>query len=300
MMRLPNAGRAPARPPPKKKKKNTFSSSATNPLLVNENGNIVDKLNSSPPRMSPSSPPKAAGSNQQPELRRSPGGGIIYPGIMGGPPSLIKGDTHAAVVSVTRLIAAATRNAASACPYQRACNAVAGGSSPPVASGSRRRYRSPKPIDRTRVFVPSVPLRIRKKPAARFNRNGIRAVCDPPLCDANLYLTDDRPATDVDPKDPTVRPLGHHICPICLGPKSHPVTNPCGHTHCYVCIRKSVEVSWECPPCRRLITTEPVHNFDLECAIANDHPTWVDKSVVSFSWAGLQWPSLDRLPVNSP
>ncbi|KAJ7732897.1 hypothetical protein B0H16DRAFT_1732628 [Mycena metata] len=232
----------------------------------------------SPRKASTSSAPPPSPPMHLPHLRCSPGGGIIYPGIMGGPPLLIKSTAPLRSVLLTRTTTTtrAARAAATAGPSQQA---------------SRRRSapRSPRPVDRTRVRVPTVPLHIiqRRGPS---QRHGIRAVRAEPLIDADLYVTETRPAADVDPGDTTIKPFAHHVCAICLGPKSHLVTTPCGHTYCYVCIRKSLESSWHCPSCRRLITSAPVHNYDLQTAIAHDHPRWVDQSQVSFSWGGLEWP----------
>jgi hypothetical protein len=33
-----------------------------------------------------------------------------------------------------------------------------------------------------------------------------------------------------------------------------------------------------------------VRNYDVEAAIAFDHPNFKDKSVVTYSWAGLRFP----------
>ncbi|KAJ7758062.1 hypothetical protein B0H16DRAFT_1457621 [Mycena metata] len=133
----PGGGHAPPRPPPKKQK--PLGATADNPLLVNENGEFVAKLGSSPSKML--SPRKASTSTVIAE-RRSPGGGIIYPGIMGGPPLLIKSTAPLRSVLPTRTTTTtrAARAAATAGPSQQA---------------SRRRSapRSPRPVDRTRALI---------------------------------------------------------------------------------------------------------------------------------------------------
>ncbi|KAJ7038827.1 hypothetical protein C8F04DRAFT_1179495 [Mycena alexandri] len=312
------------RPPGGVSKKKKKGCTADNPFLVDENGKFVAALGEAAlllfcatfsefpdatsavpsPSKKPASgtalsiyggaPAFPSPSKQSPTSKPSPEGHVwrtiggqqtlVSRGIIGGPPSLIKQNEPR---RATRPMAQAARVAASAAPYQRA----RGEGSSAQASSSRRRRRSPALVDRTRVVTgPHTPIRIRYKKTSG-SKPGFRTPRDTDLTDAELYLTAVRPATDVDPKDSTVKPLAHHACAICLGPKSHPVTNPCGHSHCYICMRKALQLSWECPSCRGLVTSAPIPNFDIKAVIAFDHPHWVDNSRVSLSWEGLEWPS---------
>ncbi|KAJ7432013.1 hypothetical protein B0H11DRAFT_2261158 [Mycena galericulata] len=115
-------------------------------------------------------------------------------------------------------------------------------------------------------------------------RVGVRRRLNPPVSRDTLYLTTERP-----PELDEVK--SHHVCRICHGVKSHPVSYKCGHSHCYVCIRLWLELSWKCPICNAKIDSEPFRHFGEEDGIAFDYPGWVDKSVVNYSWAGLKFPS---------
>ncbi|KAJ7511250.1 hypothetical protein B0H11DRAFT_2215089 [Mycena galericulata] len=141
--------------------------------------------------------------------------------------------------------------------------------------------------------VPAVPaiLQLRSRhaelwcPALLQLRDGYRVPREVPLMDAHIYLDAVRP-----PLQRTNRP--HYECGICLNIKSHPVNYPCGHGHCYVCARKWLETSFDCPICRARITHAPTRNLDTEAAIAYDHPEWVDRSLINYSWGGLIFPTI--------
>ncbi|KAJ7826753.1 hypothetical protein B0H13DRAFT_2374241 [Mycena leptocephala] len=128
--------------------------------------------------------------------------------------------------------------------------------------------------------VSSARTRIRR----RVVGSGSRADRSRPLSENELYLTDVRP-----PVATTDRP--HHECSICKHIKSHPVIYGCGHGHCYICCRIALEYSWRCSLCNAPITSPPAPNYDEKTAIAFDIPGWVDNSVVSYSWAGLTFPT---------
>ncbi|KAJ7429223.1 hypothetical protein B0H11DRAFT_2266548 [Mycena galericulata] len=124
--------------------------------------------------------------------------------------------------------------------------------------------RPPRPALRAPPASP--PRRIRIPRGTRLARDGYRVPRNVPLEDRHLYL------------DANI--------------KSHPVNYPCGHGHCYVCARKWLERSFDCPICRARITHAPVRNFDTEAAIAYDHPEWIDRSLINFSWGGLIFPTI--------
>ncbi|KAJ7115647.1 hypothetical protein C8R43DRAFT_1138102 [Mycena crocata] len=115
--------------------------------------------------------------------------------------------------------------------------------------------------------------------------DGARVTRREPLSDTDLYLTAARP-----PLQPTDR--NHHECAICLNLKSHPVLYPCGHGYCFVCTRKWLEISWECPECRGVVTSAPILNLDVKAAIDFEHPGWSDTSRVSLTWDGLTFPQI--------
>ncbi|KAJ7707995.1 hypothetical protein B0H16DRAFT_1481456 [Mycena metata] len=228
---------------------------ASNPFLVDENGQFVGS--------------RFSHLLAQLAVDRNPCRPRVLVRLWAGPPS--------AIVS-SRPHARAAREAALAGPYaavicQQDCElaedsaahargrtvAPAGAAAPPI-----RRAGAP-PLQNKKMVVP---------------RPGMRVPRVKPLTDTNLYLMDSRP--------PDFKTGHAHLqCSICLNVKSHAVTNNCGHSHCYVCIRKCLEFSWQCPSCRNYLVTAPILNFDVGAAIAFDHPTWVDESVVSYTWEGL-------------
>ncbi|KAJ6477126.1 hypothetical protein C8R47DRAFT_1140796 [Mycena vitilis] len=138
------------------------------------------------------------------------------------------------------------------------------------ADQERRRPQRPPPAPR--------------RPAIRLIApDGRRRERDTPLTVEDLYLDDARPPDITYPKL-------QHICILCLGMKSHPVSYfNCGHTHCFVCIRVRVETSWSCPDCGTIITRPPRKSDAEEAAIKADFGDW-DRSKVSYSWAGLSFP----------
>ncbi|KAJ7444061.1 hypothetical protein B0H11DRAFT_2250196 [Mycena galericulata] len=132
---------------------------------------------------------------------------------------------------------------------------------------------------------PDSPRRIVIPRGTRLSRDGYRVPRDVPLTDVHIYLDAVRP-----PFQRTNRP--HYECGICHNLKSHPVNYPCGHGHCYACARKWLETSFDCPICCARITHAPVRNLDTEAAIAYDHPEWVDRSLINYSWGGLIFPTI--------
>ncbi|KAJ7711713.1 hypothetical protein B0H16DRAFT_1744926 [Mycena metata] len=136
-----------------------------------------------------------------------------------------------------------------------------------------------------RVSANAAPIR-RVVPAAapaRILRGGNRDRRNPPLEADALYAMNICP--DLQPAK-----WPHYKCGICQYAKSHPVVTSCGHSYCYVCIRLWFERSWKCPHCRETSISTPLRNYDYEAAITQDHPEWNDQSVVTYSWAGLQFP----------
>jgi hypothetical protein len=131
-------------------------------------------------------------------------------------------------------------------------------------------------------------------------RDGKRKRRDNPLTANNLYLDDARPRADA--------PLAGHKCVICECVKSHPVAYvssflpfisdehgyryKCGHSYCYVCIRLRLEENWSCPhkDCNRIMRRAPKVDVGEAESVAADYPDCVDKSTVSYSWDGLDFP----------
>ncbi|KAJ7446785.1 hypothetical protein FB451DRAFT_1412194 [Mycena latifolia] len=103
-----------------------------------------------------------------------------------------------------------------------------------------------------------------------------------------LYLTATRPPEVESPKK-------HHLCGICRGVKSHPVSYECGHSHCYVCICLWLEESWKCPTCRKVMTAEPFRHYGEEDCLVDAYPDRGDKSEVDYSWDGLRFPKRTRV-----
>ncbi|KAK6993085.1 hypothetical protein R3P38DRAFT_3224100 [Favolaschia claudopus] len=89
----------------------------------------------------------------------------------------------------------------------------------------------------------------------------------------------------------------HHMCGICLLVKSHPVSYTCGHSHCYVCIRMWLEYEWKCPVCMATMYRPPFRHWGEEDWIAGEYPEWKDRSVVDYSWRGLEFPEEPRVLV---
>ncbi|KAJ7470055.1 hypothetical protein B0H11DRAFT_2237971 [Mycena galericulata] len=119
---------------------------------------------------------------------------------------------------------------------------------------------------------------------------GEREERDLPLRRESLWLTGGRPA-----EIPGCKP--HHLCGICYGPKSHPVSYTCGHSHCYVCIRVWLQQSWACPVCKTVMRIPPFRHFGEEDSMAADYPDWVDESRVDYSWDGLRFPKPPRVRI---
>ncbi|KAJ7604863.1 hypothetical protein DFH06DRAFT_1348994 [Mycena polygramma] len=113
---------------------------------------------------------------------------------------------------------------------------------------------------------------------------------DEPLTDISLLRSDVHP-----PNMTTTR--AHQACGICLHIKSHPVSYRCGHSHCYRCIRVWLEKKWTCPTCRAVMHVEPYRHYGEEDGILLDHPTFVDRSVVDYSWDGLRFPKAPKVRV---
>ncbi|KAJ7432252.1 hypothetical protein B0H11DRAFT_2260908 [Mycena galericulata] len=119
---------------------------------------------------------------------------------------------------------------------------------------------------------------------------GQREERDQPLRRESLWLTSGRPA-EIDGCKP------HHVCGICFGPKSHPVSYICGHSHCYVCIRVWLQQSWACPVCKTVMRMPPFRHFGEEDSMAYDYPHWVDETRVDYSWDGLRFPKPPRVRI---
>ncbi|KAJ7612810.1 hypothetical protein DFH06DRAFT_1344897 [Mycena polygramma] len=236
------------------------ASTPENPFLVDENGNFVQKLRRSPPKTSTrrlriyENPTSSTTKKKTPRIR----------GI--GPPSMIRQDIPRMRVS------RAAREEANDRPYLRAMARL---SLPP-----------------TLATTPSAPVAGSSNAAAASGSNkhdkkkyrvGFRQPRMTPLSVNELYLTQARPPADSDA-------LPHHECSVCFNIKSHPVAYGCGHSNCYVCVRQWLEHSWTCPVCSSPMREEPIVSGDSQRAIAFDHPSWEDHSIVTYSWEGLQFP----------
>ncbi|KAJ6463766.1 hypothetical protein C8R47DRAFT_1224922 [Mycena vitilis] len=112
---------------------------------------------------------------------------------------------------------------------------------------------------------------------------GRRDFREAPLTRDDLWLDEERPPVLAVPKP-------HHVCGLCRDVKSHPVSYACGHSHCYACIRVWLEGKWTCPKCDDVMRRAPVRHEGEEDGIKFDYPWWKDRSVVSYSWEGLEFP----------
>ncbi|KAJ7350496.1 hypothetical protein DFH08DRAFT_958163 [Mycena albidolilacea] len=134
----------------------------------------------------------------------------------------------------------------------------------------------PRPSHQTQERNPSCP-RLDPGPEALFTR------LSEPLTAEALYIDDARPPVIATPKP-------HHVCGICFGIKSHPVSYLCGHSHCFVCIRVWLERQWSCPDCAQKMRMAPFRHYGEESSITWDYPFWTDDSRVSYSYEGLIFP----------
>ncbi|KAJ6451102.1 hypothetical protein C8R47DRAFT_1204601 [Mycena vitilis] len=150
----------------------------------------------------------------------------------------------------------------------------------------QRRQADQERRRRERVEARSLVMSLAQRPPPAPRRPAIRLIApdgrrrkrDTPLTVEDLYLDDARP--------PDIAYLKlEHICILCLGMKSHPVS----YFHCFVCVRVRVETSWSCPECGTIITRPPRKSDAEEAAIEADFGNW-DKSKVSYSWADLSFP----------
>ncbi|KAJ7119306.1 hypothetical protein C8R43DRAFT_1137002 [Mycena crocata] len=123
-------------------------------------------------------------------------------------------------------------------------------------------------------------------------RSGARVTTDPPW-EARVWLSEERPCEVVSVDE-------DHECSICSGVKTFPVTVWCGHSYCYECARRYLERSWKCPECRGIAYGPPIRQYAEERALRKAYPDHLGRSSVSYSWAGLQFPSPPnavRMPV---
>ncbi|KAJ7625129.1 hypothetical protein DFH06DRAFT_1325211 [Mycena polygramma] len=140
---------------------------------------------------------------------------------------------------------------------------------------------------RRHTAVPSVVLRVRAPPPPDHGSRVERVVA---LTVDNILCTEVKP-----PAITTTR--SHQTCGICLHIKSHPVSYRCGHSHCYRCVRVWLESDFRCPTCRTTMHMAPCRHYGEEDGIQLDHPTFVDRSVVDYSWAGLRFPKARKVPL---
>ncbi|KAK7017232.1 hypothetical protein R3P38DRAFT_3201622 [Favolaschia claudopus] len=157
----------------------------------------------------------------------------------------------------------------------------------------KRRFHVMAHVPRRPPKKPTQPVKREPSPPSSAqtrvrNTAGRRALRSPPLTADDLYLTADRP--------PVTAPRNGHKCQICQLVKSNPVEAGCGHSYCYVCIRLRLEREWTCPytDCGRKIRIAPLKDRVSAEAIAFDYDTRVDKSRVSYSWQGLDFPVCPR------
>ncbi|KAJ6499623.1 hypothetical protein C8R47DRAFT_1211933 [Mycena vitilis] len=138
---------------------------------------------------------------------------------------------------------------------------------------------------RTRAGPHVVLPRIRIRPPPPPPDPGHRKERDQDLTAESLLLNGVRPPTLT-----TTRT--HQSCGICLHIKYR-----CGHSHCYRCIRVWLEKKWTCPTCRDVMHVAPYRHYGEEDGLALDHPTFVDRSVVDYSWDGLTFPKPPKVRV---
>ncbi|KAJ7768834.1 hypothetical protein B0H16DRAFT_1716035 [Mycena metata] len=177
----------------------------------------------------------------------------------------------------------AARDDANDRPYLRALARSTHGPSPTFAAAVQRYGYAGGPSTSVQrqpdsaPFVPGIRLR-RHKPGT-----GHRTARVKDMTENDLYLTDERPPV-------AGKMHAHHECSIYSNIKSHPVVGACGHTYCYVCLHLWLQRKWRCPYCRAVYTAPPVRNRDSKNSIAFDHPEWIDRSTVNYSWEGLTFP----------
>ncbi|KAJ7983076.1 hypothetical protein DFH06DRAFT_1318535 [Mycena polygramma] len=152
-----------------------------------------------------------------------------------------------------------------------------------------RELRAMRTRSMPQVVIPSsAATRIRPPPPPPDP--GYRQERDEALTADSLLLNGVRPPTMT-----TTRT--HQSCGICLHIKSHPVSYRCGHSHCYRCIRVWLEKKWTCPTCRDVMRVAPYRHYGEEDGLLLDHPTFIDRSVVDYSWDGLRFPKAPKVKV---
>ncbi|KAJ7076955.1 hypothetical protein C8R43DRAFT_1143583 [Mycena crocata] len=266
-------------PREKKKKKITGpGSSLEKPLCID----------SSPLRPSEAPRPAAAGLN---------------PGIIRGPPSILRnvdfktGRSHLInIVSPPAPAPVVTRHHNRAERRKEVAPASAAGRGRrPVASGSRAREggiapgrngQSPPPASRVSYYRHYVPPSAGSTRVVHRQVKGVHITRAELLTYAALWVDGIGP-----PPQETDKP--HRECCICHQAKSHPVSFSCKHSSCYVCIRIWLETSWTCPICCEVMTAPPkAAIFDELDGIKYDFPDWNDESKVDYSWEGLTFPKV--------
>ncbi len=151
--------------------------------------------------------------------------------------------------------------------------------------------------------VPTAPHRLPRQPGFHRYTNGERWERTRPLRAEDLYTSDRKSPPLMDALN------AEHECCVCRQLKSHPVSYvarlcygrqfmctfrrfDCGHGACYTCIRVCLEIKWECPECRAVMTREPIRVWSEEKTIRGIYGEW-DDTTVDYSWDGLRWPTLE-------
>ncbi|KAJ7104600.1 hypothetical protein C8R44DRAFT_887055 [Mycena epipterygia] len=158
------------------------------------------------------------------------------------------------------------------------------------AAAAEYRARSRRVMPPQPVSAVATRIRNRNSEAELVARNGGRPKNAPEVQADDLWLTAVRPVN--------VLPLAvHHLCTICQGVKSHPVSYKCGHSDCYVCIRLWLEKSWKCPSCMTTMHGEPFRHYAEEAELESAYPGRDVTSGITYTWEGLQFPKKFRVIV---
>ncbi|KAJ7018842.1 hypothetical protein C8F04DRAFT_1270094 [Mycena alexandri] len=225
------------------------------------------------------SPPRASGS--RPAQASAPGvlaPGFVYKGIIGGPPSIIPRNPNGPRLSLGLVTSTVTRSTT-----QIRTARVASSSTGRMSTGGRARLRSPATADEENR-PPRVP-RYRRHSARAYQGSRVRRAPGHELAENDMYLSAARPPE-------ATSAASDLTCGICLQIKSHPVrqvfvvlgVGP-ADARC-----QWLEHSFQCPQCRRKMTSAPVPDDDVAAAIVLQHPFWKDESRINYSWTGLTFP----------
>ncbi|KAJ7118610.1 hypothetical protein C8R43DRAFT_1137161 [Mycena crocata] len=252
-----------------------------NPLVLDSNGNIVrpGAGNLNPLNMD------ARGRVFHPEMPlviRSAGGGTMFTETATQPERLIMARRSTGGRAALHRAAAAHR-AAGAVDAPDAAAVVPAVAAVPVVE----EVPAPLPLPVADANEPPPPA-AEEEPRPQINhsvwRSGSRVHTEP-RWEERVWLTEDRPRDDVICIDE------NHECSICTGIKTFPVTVWCGHSYCYECARRYLKKSWRCPECRGVAYGTPIRQYAEERGLRKAYPDYLGKSVVSYSWAGLQFPA---------